>query len=39
MIKPVTFCLTLFCMTIGGLSAETSDNAAIIEVVDRAYVQ
>ena len=34
-----TFLLAAFCLTLGTLSAESVDTAAIVEVVDRAYVQ
>lgn len=33
------FLLAAFCLTLGTLSAESADTAAIVEVVDRAYVQ
>lgn len=33
------FLLAAFCLTLGTLSAEGPDTAAIVEVVDRAYVQ
>jgi ketosteroid isomerase-like protein len=39
MIMRAIISLAIFCLTIGSLSAETSENAAIIEVVDRSYVQ
>ncbi|HET7705192.1 MAG TPA: nuclear transport factor 2 family protein [Thermoanaerobaculia bacterium] len=34
-----TFLLAAFCLTLGTLTAESADTAAIVEVVDRAYVQ